>query len=194
MKRIYLLASILFSSFINLNAQVITIRGACIAAVDGDYELSSNINGRPSYTSTIFIIQWTGERWEHNPIENTRDVGMYNDSDTENPPASSFSPWISELCDPAGDFTGEGTSSPTLSITEEEFTEDKIALYPNPANEFISISGLEKEIDFKIYDSSGVEIKTGKNSSNEKNDIENLASGLYFMKVSDKNVLKFIKE
>ena len=110
MKEVYLLNTILFLAFINLNAQTVTITGSCSAgAVDGDYILSSDINGRPSYTNNdCCIIQWTGARWEHSNMSGTS-VGMFNDSNTATPPASSFFPWTAENCVPTGTISGDGT-------------------------------------------------------------------------------------
>ncbi|WP_298536858.1 T9SS type A sorting domain-containing protein [uncultured Algibacter sp.] len=191
MNQIYLLPTILFFSFINLSAQTVTITGSCASFVDGVYTLSSDVNGKPSYTDGDSIIQWTGTRWEHNPIDGTQ-VGMYNDSDTANPPASSFSPWTPEDCDPAGVFSGDGTSS-TLSATDAELSNKNIRLFPNPTTDFIQISGLTKTEKYSISNILGAKIKEGTLSENEKLDIQNLNTGLYLIKFDNGHTLKFRK-
>ena len=194
MKQIYFLTSILFLTFINLNAQTVTITGSCNGVVDGNYELSTNVNNRPSYTNLFFIIQWTGNRWEGNPIGDSSLVGIYNDANTANPPASSFSPWIADLCNPAGIISGDGTSSSTLSVTEVELSNKKIKLFPNLTTDFIQISGLIKTEKYSISSIIGSEIKKGTISNNEKLDIQNLNNGLYFMRFENGNTIKFIKK
>ena len=76
---------------------------------------------------------------------------------------------------------------------------NKIRLYPNPANEIITIIGLDS-IDYSslnIYSISGKLIKSLKaNSINEIN-ISNLKKGLYFIEINNINgkiIDKFVKE
>lgn len=192
MKQIYLLPAILFFTFINTNAQTVTITASCASFVNGIYTLSSDVNGKPSYTDGDSVIQWTGTRWEHNPIDGTQ-VGMYNDSDTANPPASSFSPWTPVDCNPAGTFSGDGTSS-TLSVTDVELSNKKLRLFPNPTTDFIQILGLTKAEKYSISNILGTKIKEGTLSNNEKLDIQNLNTGLYFIKFNNGNTLKFRKD
>ena len=44
---------------------------------------------------------------------------MSNTLDTPMPPATSLSPWMPEVCNPAGTFSGDGTTD-TLSVSELE--------------------------------------------------------------------------
>jgi hypothetical protein len=69
-----------------------------------------------------------------------------------------------------------------------------IKIYPNPATEAITISGLLNNEDYLIYNYLGAEIMKGSISDNEKIDIENLDNGLYFLKFINGKTLKFIKE
>jgi hypothetical protein len=193
MKQIYFLTTILFLTFINLNAQTVTLTGSCDIMVDGDYTLSTDVNGKPSFTNAEFIIQWTGTRWEHNPKGST-DVGMYNDADTANPPASSFSPWIGVFCDPPGSFTGDGTSDSTLSINEVKLTIVNLKVYPNPASDYITISGLKTTENYEIYNLIGQKIRKGITTNDESIDIQNLIKGIYLLKLENGNTLKFVKE
>lgn len=193
MKQIYFLTTILFLTFINLNAQTVTITGSCFSGVDGNYTLSTNVNGKPSFKNAQYIIQWTGTRWEHNPIDGSN-VGMYNAADTANPPASSFSPWIAGECNPTGSFTGDGTSTSTLSINEVELTIINLKVYPNPASDYITISGLKKTENYEIYNLIGQKIRKGITTNDESIDIQNLIKGIYLLKFENGNTLKFVKE
>lgn len=193
MKQFYFLTTILFLTFINLNAQTVTITGSCSPTiVDGDYTLSADVNGKPSYTNSSFIIRWTGTRWEHNPQGSTA-VGIFNDADTPNPPATSLSPWTPDVCDPAGVFSGDGTST-TLSVSEIELSNKKIKLFPNASTDFIQLSNLTKTTNYSISNILGSEVKKGMISNDEQIDIRSFTNGLYFLRFDNGKTIKFIKE
>lgn len=195
MKQIYLLTTILFLTFINLNAQTVTITGSCFVDVDGDYNLSADMNGKPSYfhdpgNGFTYTIYWTGTRWELLTSDNL--IACYNDLDTPTPPATSISPWTPDICDPAGVFSGSGTTM-TLSTNEFELNR-KLKLFPNPSSEFIQISGMSEQLSYKINNVLGAGIKKGIIANDEQIDIKNLTNGLYFLKFDDGNTIKFIKK
>ena len=192
MKQIYFLATLLIFNFINLNAQTVTLANAC-SGVNGDYVISEEVNGKPSYIWGDYIIQWKGTRWEHNRISRPEKVGMYNESDTENPPASSFSTWTAVLCDPAGDISGDGTST-TLSASDVQLSNIAIKLSPNPSSNFIKLSGLTKEENYSIYNIHGTRIMNGKISDNQKMDIQQLSIGLYLLKLERGKTIKLVKK
>ena len=152
--------------------QIVTITGSCGSVgaplIDGDYTISSDINGKPSFINTNFIIQWTGSRWEH-IAQDGSGVSMYNNFDTPYPPASSLSEWTPVHCNPTGTFSGSGTST-SLSTNEFELNSE-IKLNPNPSSEFIQISGLTEQENYRIYNIIGAVIKNGIISNQEKIDI-----------------------
>lgn len=83
--------------------------------------------------------------------------------------------------------------SPTLS--NDEFDNKlKITLFPNPSNDYISISNLNEKLSYSIINALGQEVSTGTISSNETVDIRNLNNGLYIMKFNNGNTLKFLKK
>lgn len=205
MKKIYLLTTLLFLTIINLNAQTVTLTGSCAPAfLDGDYTISADINGRPSFIGpttggaiNIFLISWTGTRWEHTDTSETDPalaLGMYNTADTATPPASAFFPWTAQECAPAGAFTGDGTSSAVLSSINPELTSNNIKISPIPASNHIFITGLTNTEDYKIYSSIGVKISEGRIQNGEKIDTQNLSKGLYFFNFKNGNTFKFIKQ
>jgi hypothetical protein len=70
-----------------------------------------------------------------------------------------------------------------------------IRLYPNPTNETISISGFEEAANFQMYTTTGAKILVGVVKPNEPIAIDNLASGMYYIKIEGiAQSLKFIKE
>ena len=80
----------------------------------------------------------------------------------------------------------------TLSTLDFELID--ISLYPNPASNFITISGLQTEENYTIYNTLGQEVKNGSVTNNAKIDIQNLNTGLYFLKFENDTTIKFLKE
>ncbi|RNC86856.1 MAG: T9SS C-terminal target domain-containing protein [Winogradskyella sp.] len=81
----------------------------------------------------------------------------------------------------------------TLSINENEIN-NRIVLHPNPSGNLLQISGLTKIESYKVYDSLGKEVMNGTLYPNKKVDIQNLTKGLYFLKIEDRDIVKFIKQ
>lgn len=72
------------------------------------------------------------------------------------------------------------------TLSTQDFSELKIVLYPNPANNFIVIAGLMNEAKVEISTISGMKIYEGNYRNNDKLNL-NLASGMYLVKVSEDN-------
>lgn len=81
----------------------------------------------------------------------------------------------------------------TLSSQNFE-VENKISIYPNPSSDFISINGLQKNENIKIYSVLGQIVKTINVVQNQKIDIKNLKDGIYFLKFNNGNTIKFMKK
>ena len=84
-------------------------------------------------------------------------------------------------------------TSSTLSISDYNFN-NLVNVYPNPSSDFIKITGLSRIENFKIYSSSGKVIERGSISNKSIINIENLSKGLYFLKLNDRNSIKFLKK
>ena len=72
--------------------------------------------------------------------------------------------------------------------------EDNITLYPNPSSSFIKISGLKERGKYTLFDSLGRRISNNEIGNNESINIQNLDTGLYFIKFESGSTLKFIKK
>jgi hypothetical protein len=66
-----------------------------------------------------------------------------------------------------------------------------IKLYPNPANDYITLSGLTKTTDYIIYDNIGRIVQTGITSTEENIDVSNLIQGTYVLNIGKKYNLLF---
>jgi hypothetical protein len=82
----------------------------------------------------------------------------------------------------------------SLSIQENQFGNNDITFYPNPSSKFITISGINKNENYKIYNVLGVEINSGIISNNEKIDIQNFNNGIFFLKFKNGKTIKFMKK
>ncbi len=85
-----------------------------------------------------------------------------------------------------------GTINGTLSTNYLE-KELVIKLFPNPATTNISITGLSERSSYNVYDVVGKPILKGTLLNGNSINIENLSSGLYFLKLKNREAIKFIK-
>lgn len=70
----------------------------------------------------------------------------------------------------------------------------KISLYPSPSNDFIQLDGITKTEKITIHNISGVQVFEKNVEANEKLNIQGLSNGLYFLKLENGNILKFVKK
>jgi hypothetical protein len=82
----------------------------------------------------------------------------------------------------------------TLGFDDFLETTTSLKLFPNPAIEYIQISGLFKEVNYTIYNILGKKVLTGNVVNDEGIYIQNLANGLYLLKFNNGNTIKFIKK
>jgi DNA-binding beta-propeller fold protein YncE len=82
----------------------------------------------------------------------------------------------------------------TLSIDETPTEFSSIRISPNPATDFIQVSGLKATEKYAIYNVLGAEIKSGEVFKNEEIEIRSLSKGLYFLKLESGGAYQFIKE
>lgn len=91
--------------------------------------------------------------------------------------------------------TGLCGNEAVLSLTDVSH-KNQIGISPNPSSDYITISSLDKEQFYVIYNLLGQEVLSG-NVSNELNtiDITNLYHGLYYLKLNTSSkAIKFIKK
>jgi hypothetical protein len=66
-----------------------------------------------------------------------------------------------------------------------EITNQQIRAYPNPCLDNININGLDNDFTFRIYNSTGIIIESGKSSKIITTD--KLKAGIYFLEIQTKN-------
>ncbi|MFZ4930822.1 T9SS type A sorting domain-containing protein [Chryseobacterium sp. Mn2064] len=85
-------------------------------------------------------------------------------------------------------------SSGTLGTQETKGKQKELSVYPNPATDFIQVSGVEKTQKYIIYTAVGNQVNEGNISENGKIDVHYLVSGVYVMKLENGRSVKFIKK
>jgi hypothetical protein len=122
------------------------------------------------------------------PVDN---VAVYGGTNDEYSGGTIWQNTNSEFPDHDFYFT-VAISETTLSINE--YNEDATTfIFPNPAKSFINISSLIKPQHYKIYTVLGKEVSRGFMTDNKNINIENLTSGVYYLKLKNTTTLKFIK-
>ena len=76
---------------------------------------------------------------------------------------------------------------------DESNIKNSISIYPNPANEQIHLEGLVEESEISLYNAFGVCVKTLTLNGNEEIAIDDLAAGLYLLRINKKQAVKFLK-
>lgn len=90
------------------------------------------------------------------------------------------------------DFMFEVSITATLSV-DDPIKETGLTVLPNPSSDFIQLLGLSKITNYIIYNSTGSEIKRGEISSHNTIDIQSFSNGLYFLKLENGRIIKFLK-
>ncbi|MGH1387670.1 T9SS type A sorting domain-containing protein [Kordia sp.] len=122
---------------------------------------------------------------------------------------SSVTETVSNLSEPSGlaiyndelyitEYTGNKISkigiSSILSTSEVTVQNDRINLFPNPAVNFITIDGLIKLKEYKIFTVTGMKVYDGLLNASKTIDVSMLSSGIYVLSLENGIRLKFIKK
>jgi len=148
-----------------------------------DLEVSETIldisDNSPLHGVLSTLLEWHRndpvDSWE----ENRNDIIYYNYQNNRNPFIDY--PELAEYI--WGNQIGSTWNS---SLSMSDFDEAAISLYPNPASDFISISGLANEVEIEIYDTLGKKILVKAIGSNQnKIDVSQLKPGVYLFKIHE---------
>ncbi|WP_310378835.1 glycosyl hydrolase [Flavobacterium sp.] len=152
-------------------------------------------SGYQGYNSPItsFVFQyWNVDRWEDLVTETSNIISSYSKNFAEVRTNKVRLNVNSTTSGVARFYEIEiyGRVASTLGI--DELSSNKFTIYPNPTSNILHISGIN-EVDFlEILDLNGKQLikKTSANSV----DISNLSKGVYFLKLNNKEIFKFIKK
>jgi len=88
-------------------------------------------------------------------------------------------------------ITDAGLDCSTLNTNEESLK--SIKLYPNPTTDYISIKSLNTQDNYTIYDVLGKKVNSGQLLIDSKISVAQLEKGIYFLKLENYEILRFIK-
>ncbi len=80
----------------------------------------------------------------------------------------------------------------TLSAENFEYN-NSISIYPNPSSDSITVTGVSSGASYAILNTSGNTVSNGSINSNNIININSLSNGIYFIRLDDGNVLRFVK-
>jgi len=82
----------------------------------------------------------------------------------------------------------------TLSANDFEFSDENIKIFPNPAANHITLSGITSEVSYEIFDANGRTISSGILSNEVPININTLTNGIYYLKTETGIIKKIIKK
>lgn len=102
--------------------------------------------------------------------------------------------WEADIIEATLDIDNIQARDSNMEVIDLADLKDKIKVYPNPSSNFVKVEGLTSETGFKIFNTSGTLVKSGKTKNSENIDIQNFPKGIYLLKLDSGKTLKFIKE
>ena len=90
-----------------------------------------------------------------------------------------------------GGFSYIRATPSTTSIDERQETE--LNVFPNPARDYMKISGVKNPAKVVIHDLSGRTMKTIEAYKGGKIQLQDLSAGLYFIKIDQEKMIKLMK-
>ena len=78
------------------------------------------------------------------------------------------------------------------TLGTNDFSASKFSIYPNPTSNILNVSGDEAVSFLQVFDGNGKSLLIQKNSNSV--DVSSLPTGVYFMKLNNKETVKFIKK
>src|SRR5690606_7752716 len=70
------------------------------------------------------------------------------------------------------------------TVSNEEFNNITVNVYPNPTTDIVNIETEENLFNYVVYDINGREIQNGMFGNNNQVNLQNVNSGVYFIKVT----------
>lgn len=81
-----------------------------------------------------------------------------------------------------------------FNLSIEEFTRDRITLFPNPSSNYLEATGINQNLSYIIYALNGRIVTNGIIKSHHRINIQSLTPGIYFLRINTLESLRFIKE
>lgn len=77
---------------------------------------------------------------------------------------------------------------------DEYFSQEKLALYPNPTSDYVFLLNLKAPLPYSIFNILGEKVIQGTIEANEFIDVRNLKTGSYFLQLLNEEPMRFLKK
>ncbi len=152
-------------------------------------------SGFQGYNSPItsFVFQyWNGTSWQDIVTETSNTISSYDKSFAEvetNKVRLNINGTASGI---ARFFEIEVYGRISSSLGVNEFDSNNFVIYPNPVSNSLFLKGNKDIESIEIFDTNGKKLITKRNENTV--DVSQLSAGIYFVKVNNRETLKFIKK
>ena len=151
-------------------------------------------SGYLGYNSPItsFVFQyWNVDRWEDLVTETSNTISTYSKSFAE-VKTNKVRLNINATASGIARFYEIEVYGRIAALGTNDFSASKFNIYPNPTSDILNISGDESVAFLQVFDANGKQLITQKDSNSV--DVSSLPIGVYFMKLNNKETVKFIKK
>lgn len=151
-------------------------------------------SGYQGYNSPItsFVFQyWNVDRWEDLVTETSNTISTYSKSFAE-VKTNKVRLNINSTASGIARFYEIEVYGRIATLGTNDFSLNKFNIYPNPTSNILNISGDITIENLQIFDVSCKQLISKKDSNSV--DVSSLPIGIYFMKLNNKETVKFIKQ
>ncbi len=168
----------------------VVITGDC-SPFSGTYQFNGLVNGKNNYVQTFLVsnepqivaVGFDSSKWVLYGNGDVTDFGFSNIAVPEGnlPP---YLGWVNTQCE-----SGTMTINPTLAVADFNHFERNTAIFPNPAQDYLTISEINSSsnpLEYDIIDMMGRIVLNGTSQDNNHIAVQNLQSGHYIVKIKNK--------
>ncbi len=151
-------------------------------------------SGYQGYNSPItsFVFQyWNVDRWEDLVTETSNTISTYDKSFVE-VKTNKVRLNINATASGIARFYEIEVYGKIATLGTNDFAASKFNIYPNPTSEILNITGDTTIAFLQIFDINGKQLIIQKDSNSVN--VSSLPTGTYFMKLNNKETVKFIKK
>lgn len=145
-------------------------------------------------TSGNLGVQWDGTQWIFFGSNNPSFIIFTNPNPSSLPPDTGWN-GDGSPCGTSIELTLYDMGSSVLNVPKNLVENNKINIFPNPSSDFINVSNINETTALRITNIAGqTVINTMIDANNNDVDVRELAKGFYFVEITGKKTIKFIKK